>query len=331
MFTEADLEALVPQKIFERGSAYYYEDNAVGRISRTGDTFKARVEGTESYRVELTMRSGKPPKIYCDCPYDYGDVCKHGIALGLAVLDWFSGGDEPKPVPEPAPLTKKARRAHLLSAAWTRTSDRERLAFLQQLLLQKPKVLRRFLKAFEFDEKALTALPTPVVYVAKPRQPLPAWRPSSRRTLTLTEQAQQLIDQQRGPELLPLVLSLHWLQNPPAHDSHTLPHLLHEAARFQPEATFDAAMERFETLLEDKALRTHLLYNRLTTCLKSLATLPALTQQVHQFASELMQQYSRLSALKNALRAVGFAPLPNERDTGLPPKKRGRQPKNPAR
>ncbi len=87
MFTEADLEALVPRKIFERGSAYYYEDNAVGHIRRTGDVLKAKVEGTETYRVELTIRADKPPKIYCDCPYDYGDVCKHGIALGVAVLD----------------------------------------------------------------------------------------------------------------------------------------------------------------------------------------------------------------------------------------------------
>jgi len=92
MFTEANLKALVPRKIFERGSAYYYEDNAVGRIRRTGDTFKAKVEGTETYRVELTIRAGKPPKIYCDCPYNYGDVCKHGIALGLGrtrlVREW---------------------------------------------------------------------------------------------------------------------------------------------------------------------------------------------------------------------------------------------------
>jgi uncharacterized Zn finger protein len=141
MFTEEDLEALVPRKIFERGSAYYYEDNAVGRIHRTGDTFKAKVEGTETYRVELTIRAGKPPKIYCDCPYDYGDVCKHGIALGLAVLEWFGSAAPEQPPLAPEVLTGKDRRARLLTAAWARTSDRERLDFLRQLLLQKPKQL----------------------------------------------------------------------------------------------------------------------------------------------------------------------------------------------
>ncbi|WP_200875609.1 SWIM zinc finger domain-containing protein, partial [Hymenobacter sp. IS2118] len=166
MFTEADLEALVPRKIFERGSAYY-EDNAVGRIRRTGDTFKAKVEGTETYRVELTNRPGKPPKIYCDCPYDYGDVCKHGIALGLAVLDLFGGATETKSAAAPAALTEKDRRALLLSAAWARTTDRERLAFLRQLLLQKPKALRRFLSAFKCDEALLLAV------AARPAAPAP--------------------------------------------------------------------------------------------------------------------------------------------------------------
>ena len=61
MFTEADLEALVPRKIFERGSAYYYEDNAVGRIRRTGNTFKIKVKGTEPYCVELIIRAGSWP------------------------------------------------------------------------------------------------------------------------------------------------------------------------------------------------------------------------------------------------------------------------------
>ena len=177
MYTEADLEALVPPKIFERGSAYYYEDNAVGCIRRTGDTFKAKVEGTETYRVELIIRAGKPPKIYCDCPYNYGDVCKHGIALGLAVLDWFGNGNESEPATEPVPLAGKDRRARLLTAAWARTSDRERLEFLRQLLSQKPKTLRRFLETFEFDEASLlTAAARPPAATPQPCGPRRAGR-----------------------------------------------------------------------------------------------------------------------------------------------------------
>jgi hypothetical protein len=328
MFTEADLEALVPRKIFERGSAYYYEDNAVGRIRRTGDVFKAKVEGTETYRVELTVRVGKPPEIYCDCPYDYGDVCKHGIALGLAVLDWF-GNDEPEAAPDASVvLTGKDRRAQLLTAAWNRTSDRERLAFLRQFLLQKPKMLRRFLEAFEFDEALLLAA------AARPPAPAPqprGRRPAPRRPLNFLEQAHALINGNKRPELLALLLPLDWVREPQPFNTQAWPYLLVESARAQPEATFDAVMERFEGYLNNQSLRGSPLYYFIATCLSRLVSLPALTQQVLLFASELMQQYRRLSSLHRALTTAGFFPIENELATGLPPKKRGRQPQSPNR
>lgn len=339
MFTEEDLETLVPRKIFERGLAYYGENDAVGRITRKGNTFKAKVEGTETYRVELTVHAGEPPEIHCDCPYEHGDVCKHGIALGLAVLDLL--GDEAVEAAAPLPPTKLSKAdqsVRILKAAWARTSDKEKLAFLQQLLARKPKLLRKFLAAFEFDEGALLALGTS----SKPK-PKPAPKPVPRRPLTLTEQAHRLLDAKRGHDLLPLLLTVDWLQNPPAWDTHTLPYLLSEAARAQPEATLDAAMERFETYLENKALRTWPLYNRLAACLKALAQLPALAKQVQLFASELMRQYRQLRALHKSLGHAGFAvmtpeeatdgplkrrkPRPKPEASDLPPKRRGRQPK----
>ena len=213
MFTEKDLKTLVPRVIYERGVGYY-DAGAVVRIERKDDVFHARVEGTKTYRVTLTMRPAGPPALHCTCPYDYGAVCKHGIALGLAVLGLLSSGMAvAKPLPAtkqlpakvPAsklPAAKKApailpvaklsnaekapaklsavklpaaekapakpsaaklsndeTRANVLNGAWSLTSDREKLAFLRQLLGQKPKQLRRFLEAFEFDEKLLAARP----------------------------------------------------------------------------------------------------------------------------------------------------------------------------
>ena len=340
MFTEADLEALVPRKIFERGSAYYYEDNAVGRIRRTGDTFKAKVEGTETYRVELTIRAGKPPKIYCDCPYDYGDVCKHGIALGLAVLEWFGSAESEQAPATPEVLTGKDRRAHLLTAAWARTSDRERLDFLRQLLLQKPKQLHRFLEVFEFDEAALLAAglreqlgsskSVPARRSSPPPSPLPRRSPP-RRPLTFLEQAHQLIKDKKTQELLPLLLATDWLRESAGNNPQAWAAVLAASAQAQPDATFDAVMERFEEYLNNQSLRGSPLYHFMATCLRTLAMLPALGQQVQLFASELLQQYRRLTSLRQALTTAGFFPIENELATGLPPKKRGRPPGNPAR
>ena len=342
MFTEADLEALVPRKIFERGSAYYYEDNAVGHIRRTGDTFKAKVEGTETYRVELTIRAGKPPKIYCDCPYDYGNVCKHGIALGLAVLEWV-GSDAPEQAPAtPEVLTGKDRRAHLLTAAWARTSDRQRLDFLRQLLFQKPKQLHRFLAAFEFDEAVLLAAgpreqsdsskSVPARRSSSPPLPLPRRSPPPpRRLLTFLEQAHRLIKDKKTQELLPLLLATDWLRESAGNNPTACAAVLAVSAQSQPDATFDAVMERFEGYLNNQSLRGSPLYCFMATCLRTLVVLPALGQQVQLFASELLQQYRRLTSLRQALTTAGFFPIENELATGLPPKKRGRPPGNPAR
>ena len=340
MFTEADLEALVPRKIFERGSAYYYEYNAVGRIRRTGDTFNAKVEGTETYRVELTIRAGTPPKIYCDCPYDYGDVCKHGIALGLAVLEWV-GPDAPEQAPAtPEVLTGKDRRAHLLTAAWARTSDRERLDFLRQLLLQKPKQLHRFLEVFEFDEVALLAVglreqpgsskSVPARQSSPSPSPLPRRSPP-RRLLTFLEQAHRIIKDKNTQELLPLLLATDWLRESAGNNTQAWAAVLAASAQAQPDATFDAVMERFEEYLNNQSLRGSPLYCFMATCLRTLAMLPALGQQVQLFASELLQQYRRLTSLRQALTTAGFFPIENELATGLPSKKRSRPPGNPAR
>ena len=344
MFTEEELKALVARKIFERGIAYF-EDGAVGSIRQEDNVFKARVRGTETYRVSLKIRPTGPPTIACDCPYDYGDVCKHGIALGLAVLDLVKDGDgiaQPTPA-APAVLNKAEKLARVLNGAWSRTSDKEKLAFLRQLLAQKPNQLRRFLEAFEFDKNLLAALPVPPKLVSRPTPKAKAThRPAPRRPLTLTEQAHELLDQKRGADLLPLLLTVDWLQNTPAWDTHTLPYLLSEAARFQPEATLDAVMERFESFLENKVLRAYPLYNRLAACLKALVALPTLTKQAQLFASELVQQYRQLRALRESLARAGFFLLAPEEATGLPlkrrkpkpedaaapPKRRGRQPQS---
>ena len=330
----------MPSKIFERGSAYYYEKNAVGRIRRTGDTFKAKVEGTETYRVELTVRAGKPPKIHCDCPYNYGDVCKHGIALGLAVLEAFGPASPEASPAAPEVLTEKDRRVRLLTAAWARTSDRERLEFLRQLLLQKPKQLHRFLGVFEFDEAALLAAglreqpgsskSVPARRSSPPPSPLPRRSPR-RRPLTFLEQAHRLIKDKKTQELLPLLLATDWLRESAGNNPQAWAAVLAASAQVQPDATFDAVMERFEEYLNNQSLRGSPLYYFMATCLRTLVALPALGQQVQLFASELLQQYRRLTSLRQALTTAGFFPIENELATGLPPKKRGRPPRNPAR
>lgn len=146
----------------------------------------------------------------------------------------------------------------------------------------------------------------------------------------------------RAAEILPLILTVSWhtknrysYWNTPSLplDLSTLPELLQLTARFQPEATLDAVMERIESYLEQHSLRSVELYQHMAQWLKALWELPVLQEQVMLFAEGLAVKYSRLSHLRRELREAELLPEP----TPLPPKlprpgtapRSGRKAKNP--
>jgi len=59
---------------FKNGHVTYCEEIAPGE-------FEAVVEGTEDYEVRLTFRRNKLKEFSCTCPYDYGNICKHIVAV----------------------------------------------------------------------------------------------------------------------------------------------------------------------------------------------------------------------------------------------------------
>ncbi|MBK5962883.1 hypothetical protein CCR95_01935 [Thiocystis minor] len=81
------LEDLAGKKVFWRGEAYY-SNAAVRRVRMIGDKLTARVEGTETYQVELWDQDGELA-YDCTCPHAAeGNFCKHCVAVGLA---WLAG------------------------------------------------------------------------------------------------------------------------------------------------------------------------------------------------------------------------------------------------
>ena len=85
LISRAALEDLAGTTAFQRG-AQYLAGGAVGRLRVTNDKITARVEGTETYQVEL--RDGGGDLAYdCTCPRAAdGYFCKHCVAVGLAWL-----------------------------------------------------------------------------------------------------------------------------------------------------------------------------------------------------------------------------------------------------
>lgn len=77
----------VPDRIYERGEDYYRFGNII-KISNNNGEYVADIEGSngESYEVNLEINSNGSVKSFdCDCPYDYSPVCKHIVAVMLAI------------------------------------------------------------------------------------------------------------------------------------------------------------------------------------------------------------------------------------------------------
>ncbi|MPZ47398.1 MAG: hypothetical protein GEV05_29360 [Betaproteobacteria bacterium] len=96
LITEAALAKLAGQRSFERGVAYF-EDRAVLSLIQTGSAVKARVLGTEEYRVSLRAEGSGLGWSYT-CPMgDEGEFCKHAVAAGLAGIARKGMDEEPGP------------------------------------------------------------------------------------------------------------------------------------------------------------------------------------------------------------------------------------------
>ena len=85
LITRASLEDIAGTAAFRRGEEYF-SVGAVGRLRATDDKISARVEGTETYQVELRDEDGGLA-YDCTCPRAAdGYFCKHCVAVGLAWL-----------------------------------------------------------------------------------------------------------------------------------------------------------------------------------------------------------------------------------------------------
>ena len=80
-----NFEIEVERKIVERGLDYY-RCGGVKKLEKVGaGEFSAVVFGTEKYKVYVKLNGENIVASECDCPYDYGDICKHEVAVFYAV------------------------------------------------------------------------------------------------------------------------------------------------------------------------------------------------------------------------------------------------------
>ena len=83
-----DFEKIVEQKILDRGFDYYEQDLIASIEQVEINEFCATVLGSEEYNVFIKLdNQQKVIEHSCDCPYDWGNICKHEVATLFYLKD----------------------------------------------------------------------------------------------------------------------------------------------------------------------------------------------------------------------------------------------------
>ena len=82
-----NFESEIENKIVGRGLSYY-KGGDVKKLEKVSENeFSAVVFGTEKYSVYVKLNGETIVEHECDCPYDFGTVCKHKVAVFYAIRD----------------------------------------------------------------------------------------------------------------------------------------------------------------------------------------------------------------------------------------------------
>ena len=109
---------------FIRGEEYY-EMGSVKKLTCKDSVFSAVVSGTNYYNVKVICKD-EGFLFNCSCPYDFGGICKHSVAVGLAIVN----GD----YQEVRPTKNKAKRSNTIEELLQMATAGEAKTFLKKIL-----------------------------------------------------------------------------------------------------------------------------------------------------------------------------------------------------
>ena len=76
-----NFEFAIEPKILQRGLEYFKHGH-LASVQKIGENeFNAWVAGSDDYNVYIKFDGANIVEYECDCPYDWGDTCKHVAAV----------------------------------------------------------------------------------------------------------------------------------------------------------------------------------------------------------------------------------------------------------
>lgn len=101
-------EQVIDEKILKLGLSYYKQ----GRVNELDEVspgcYETIVKGTENYTVRLLVKNGIITDFSCNCPYDWGPVCKHIAATIFNLQEKVLGYVDQQPKAKRQPRGKNA-------------------------------------------------------------------------------------------------------------------------------------------------------------------------------------------------------------------------------
>nr|WP_302597369.1 hypothetical protein [uncultured Cellulosilyticum sp.] len=138
-----DFEDHVDKVILGRGYDYYQDGHILELYEQQEGTYIFEIEGTEDYQVVVQLEKDEEIVYsYCNCPYDYGTVCKHEVAAYFRLREYLDGEEKEKK------LKKKQNIGEVLN-----TLTKEQLIQVLLPIIKKDKTLEEkiLLKHGEID------------------------------------------------------------------------------------------------------------------------------------------------------------------------------------
>jgi uncharacterized Zn finger protein len=97
--TEAQVKALATEQSWQNGRRYFRQ-GAIAQPTRQGQQISADCMGTHLYRTQATLGTNGVEASSCTCPYDWGGICKHEVALLLSYVHTPDIFQTIQPLPE---------------------------------------------------------------------------------------------------------------------------------------------------------------------------------------------------------------------------------------
>lgn len=126
--TEDDILALASPQSFERGVSYF-RGGALFNTRCVGNELRGLCQGSDyaPYRVSARLGPDGVEEAYCSCPYDWGGICKHIVALLLARINTPGAFQAVAPTDERLLAKSKEELIALVQEMLKREPDLERL------------------------------------------------------------------------------------------------------------------------------------------------------------------------------------------------------------